>query len=163
VLRVLHAGLQERCLLILTKAEGLKMNKVFLGGTCNGTTWRNDLLRVIQVDYFNPVVDDWTPECQAVEEFQKCISCNIHLYVITSDMIGVFSVAEAVESAMTKCKQKILHIIPDGFSPAQIKSLNSVSNMVKKHGGISYFDEDLHRTARVLNNCYADYKQKATQ
>jgi hypothetical protein len=130
------------------------MDKVFLGGTCSGTTWRNDLLRVIQVDYFNPVVNDWTPESQAIEEFQKSFRCNIHLYVITSEMIGVFSVAEAVESSMTKGKQTILHIIPNGFSKAQIKSLNAVSNMVKKHGGISYFDEDLLRTARVINNCF---------
>ena len=130
------------------------MNKVFLGGTCNETTWRDDLIAALDVGYFNPVVDDWTPECQEIEEVEKSSHCNIHLYVITSDMTGTFSIAEAIESAMTRGKQTILHIIPEGFSRAQLKSLEAVSNMVKKHGGISYIDPELHRTARVLNYSY---------
>jgi len=130
------------------------MNKVFLGGTCNGSTWRDDLIVVIDVDYFNPVVEDWTPECQELEEIEKDTQCNIHLYVITSDMTGTFSIAEAIESAMTHGKQTILHVMPEGFSRAQVKSLEAVANMVRKHGGIAYIDPDLHRTARVLNNCY---------
>lgn len=130
------------------------MNKVFLGGTCNETTWRDDLITVLHVDYFNPVVDDWTTECQEIEETEKWIHCNIHLYVITSDMTGTFSIAEAVESALTRGKQTIFHVIPDGFGRAQLKSLEAVSNMIKKHGGIAYIDSDLYRTARVINNCY---------
>ena len=35
------------------------MNRIFLGGTWNGTTWRKDLVRVLnQIDYFDPVVED---------------------------------------------------------------------------------------------------------
>jgi hypothetical protein len=34
------------------------MNKVFLGGTCAETTWRDDLIPKLQIDYFNPVVED---------------------------------------------------------------------------------------------------------
>ena len=130
------------------------MNKVFLGGTCNETTWRDDLIAVLDVDYFNPVVEDWSHECQAREEKEKAADCNIHLYVITSEMMGTYSIAEAIESAMTRGKQTILHVIPDGFSVAQVISLEAVTRMVRKHGGISYIDSDLHRTARVLNNSY---------
>lgn len=131
------------------------MNKVFLGGTCNGSDWRDLLISLIYVDYFNPVVDDWTPARQAVEEFEKSNNCNIHLYVITSDMTGVFSIAEAIESAMTKGKQTVLHIMPEGFSQGQLKSLGAVKDMVIKHGGISYVDSELYETAVFLNNCYA--------
>ena len=130
------------------------MNKVFLGGTCNNTAWRNDLIKTLQVDYFNPVVDDWTAECQAIEESEKDATCNIHLYVITSDMIGVFSIAEAIESAMTHGKQTILHIIPDGFDMGQLKSLEAVCGMVIKNGGVAYIDDELARTSRVINYCY---------
>jgi hypothetical protein len=33
-------------------------NKVFLGGTCENTTWRKELIDNLKVDYFNPVVDN---------------------------------------------------------------------------------------------------------
>lgn len=51
-------------------------NKVFLGGTCNNSTWRNELIPLLNIDYFNPVVEDWTPECQAEEERQKNEECQ---------------------------------------------------------------------------------------
>jgi hypothetical protein len=130
------------------------MNKAFLGGTCNGSTWRDDLIKIIQVDYFNPVVDDWTPDCQAEEERQKADICNVHLYVITKEMTGTFRIAEAIESAMTPEKQVVFHVIPEGFDASQVKSLRAVASMVIKHGGVAYIDDDLYRTARVLNYCY---------
>jgi len=34
------------------------MNKVFLGGTCNESTWRDELIPMLEIDYFNPVVDE---------------------------------------------------------------------------------------------------------
>lgn len=127
------------------------MNKVFLGGTCAETTWREELISVIQVPYFNPVVEDWTPDCIKYENHEKGFLCNIHLYVITKEMMGVYSIAEVVESVMTKGKTTILHVLPEGFSAAQLKSLNAVVGLVQRHGGIAYVDEDLHRTARVIN------------
>ena len=45
--------------------------KVFLGGTCAGSTWRDELIPQLKIDYFNPVVADWTPECRAEEIRQK--------------------------------------------------------------------------------------------
>lgn len=43
--------------------------KIFLGGTCCETTWRDELIPYLEkanIEYFNPVVKDWTPECQAI-------------------------------------------------------------------------------------------------
>jgi len=133
------------------------MNKVFLGGTCAESTWRDDLIKVIQVEFFNPVVKDWTPKCQIREESAKSVECNIHLYVITKEMIGVFSIAEVIESVHMAGKTTILHVIPDGFEESQFRSLKAVVNMVIKHGGIAYVDSDLHRTARVINYSFSDY------
>lgn len=130
------------------------MNKVFLGGTCAKTTWRDYLIDRIQISYFNPVVEDWTPEYQEIEEIQKNRHCNIHLYVITKEMQGVFSIAEVIDSSLTNGKITILHVIPDGFESHQIKSLQAVVNMVQRNGGIAYIDEDLARTARVINYCF---------
>lgn len=130
------------------------MNKVFLGGTCAESTWRDYLIKRLDVDYFNPVVDDWTEECQAIEEVEKRLHCNIHLYVITKEMSGFFSIAEAVESSLSHGVQAILHVIPEGFSYQQVKSFKAVCKMVIKHGGIAYIDNELDRTARVINYCY---------
>ncbi len=38
------------------------MKKVFLGGTCNESTWRDRLIKLLKINYFNPVVKDWTPK-----------------------------------------------------------------------------------------------------
>lgn len=129
-------------------------NKVFLGGTCNNSTWRNKLIPFLKIDFFNPVVEDWTPECQEKEIEEKKLFCNIHLYIITKEMKGVFSIAEVIDSVKTKGKITILHIIPEGFDNAELKSLIAVSNMVILNGGISYVDNELERTARVLNYCF---------
>ena len=126
-------------------------NKIFLGGTCAKTTWRDELIKVLQVPYFNPVVEDWTPECQEEERLQKNDLCNIHLYVITKEMQGVFSIAEVIDSTHQKGKRVILHVIPDGFDKSPLKSLNAVCDMVNLNGGIAYVDSDLNRTTRVIN------------
>lgn len=80
----------------------MKKQRVFLGGTCANTTWRDELIPYLDkygIDYFNPVVEDWTPECQEIEEDEKNHKCNIHLYVITKEMMGTYSIAEAIHSA----------------------------------------------------------------
>jgi len=38
------------------------MKEVFLGGTCNGSKWRDILIPRLKISYFNPVVDNWTEE-----------------------------------------------------------------------------------------------------
>ena len=132
-------------------------NKIFLGGTCAETTWRNDLINVLQVPYFNPVVEDWTLECQAIEMQEKEHHCNIHFYLISKEMKGVFSIAEVVDSVHIKQKRTILHVLPDGFDTAQLKSLSAVVDLVNLRGGIAYIDSDLLRSARVLNYSFSNY------
>lgn len=127
------------------------MNKIFLGGTCNDSTWRQELVKAIQVDFFDPVVEDWTEECQAIEMDEKENKCNIHLYVITKDMTGVFSIAEVIDSVHNKSKTTILHVIPDGFTAGQLRSLKAVVDLVSLRGGIAYIDNELNRTSRVIN------------
>lgn len=134
------------------------INKIFLGGTCAETTWRDELIsKLNSISYFNPVVNDWTPECQIEEIKQKESECNIHFYCITKEMKGVFSIAEVIDSVHTKGKRTILHVIPDGFDNAQLKSLHAVVNLVNSRGGIAYVDSDLTRSVRVLNYCFSNY------
>lgn len=138
----------------------LNKNKIFLGGTCNNTTWRNDLISWLNsVEYFNPVVEDWTPDCQAIEIDEKLNHCNIHFYCITKEMQGVFSIAEIIDSVHTQGKRTILQVLPEGFDTFQLKSLKAVVDLVNLRGGIAYIDNDLARSARVLNYCFSNYEK----
>ena len=74
------------------------MKKVFLGGTCNESTWRNELIEDLKINYFNPVVEDWTPECM-VEEIRQRETCDFVLYTITPKMTGVYSIAEVIDDS----------------------------------------------------------------
>ena len=129
-------------------------NRIFLGGTCNNSTWRNELMQSVQVDMFNPVVEDWTPECQQNEMDEKENKCNIHFYCITKEMTGVFSIAEVIDSVHNKKVRTILHVIPDEFEQKQLKSLQAVVDLVNLRGGIAYIDSELNRSARLLNYCF---------
>lgn len=126
-------------------------NKVFLGGTCANTTWREVIIPRLNIPYFNPVVEDWTPIHQAIEETQKGL-CGIHLYVLTSAMEGVFSVAEVVNSSHDKTKVTVLQVRPDGFTEGQLKSLKAVVAMVEKNGAVTTINDDLNQSVHILNN-----------
>lgn len=129
--------------------------KIFLGGTCNESTWRNEIieyLREAKIDYFNPVVDNWTPECMA-NEIKEKQACDFCLYTITPKMTGVYSIAEVVDDSNKRPNKTILVLLredhsgwPRGrlgkleFTNSQWKSLNSVAEMVRNNGGVVFED-----------------------
>jgi len=112
--------------------------RVFLGGTCNESTWREELIPMLKIDYFNPVVDDWTEEDykRELEERQNCDFC---LYVITPKMTGVYSIAEVVDDSNKRPKKTVFCILEedgdDSFTEGQQKSLDKVGEMVRSNGG----------------------------
>ena len=112
--------------------------KVFLGGTCNGSTWRETLIPMLQIDYFNPVVADWTPECQE-REIQERRTSDYVLYVITPKMTGVYSIAEVVDDVNTQPDKTVFCVLEeDGdakFTPHQLKSLRATGELVLRRGG----------------------------
>ena len=114
--------------------------RVFLGGTCNESIWRDLLIPMLKIDYFNPVVDDWTPECQA-EEIRQREQCDFCLYTITPRMTGVYSIAEVVDDSNKRPEKTIFCILetdPTGgkqFTKEQVKSIEAVGKMVERNGG----------------------------
>jgi len=128
-------------------------NKVFLGGTCNESLWREDLIEMLEIDYFNPVVKDWTPECQEEEKRQKGI-CHYRLYVITPRMTGVFSIAEVVDDS-NKFPEKTVFCIhkengDKDFDEGSKKSLDAVCEMVEDNGATVC--KNLKEVAEFLNS-----------
>ena len=84
--------------------------KVFLGGTCAESTWRDELIENLTIKYYNPVVDDWTPECMD-EEIRQREACDFCLYVITPLMQGVYSIAEVVDDSNKRPKKVVFCVI----------------------------------------------------
>jgi hypothetical protein len=83
--------------------------KIFLGGTTAGKDYRDELIPKLTRPFFNPVVENWDEEAQKNERYEKSI-CGIHLYVITPDMQGFFSIAEILDSCHTKGVLTILSV-----------------------------------------------------
>lgn len=125
------------------------MIKVFLGGTCNSSTWREDLIPNLKCEYFNPVVENWTPECQQ-EELKQRKECDYVLYVITSEMTGVYSIAEVVDDSNKRPESTIFCILSEGFTSGQLKSLYAVSDLVRSNGG--FFFHELIEVSDFLNS-----------
>jgi hypothetical protein len=110
---------------------------VFLGGTCNEDPWRETAMEVLdaqKVPYFNPVVKDWDDKARAREEAVKSNLRTIQLFMITSKMTGVFSIAEVVHAGIMRPEKTLLGICKDGFDEGQLRSLRAVSDMVASKG-----------------------------
>jgi len=110
---------------------------IFLGGTCNESTWRRSLKNSLDhrdIKYFDPVVDDWNEEAQAKEDEIKACPTTINLFVITCQMTGVFSIAEAVDSSNKKPDLTVFCFQESGFKYGQLKSLYAVRKLIRQNG-----------------------------
>ena len=133
------------------------MRKVFLGGTCNESTWRKRLIERLEIDYFDPVVADWNEECMA-EEIRQRETCEFVLYVITPFMTGTYAIAEVVDDSNKRPEKTLFCFLKydrndsgygRDFNEGQIKSLESVKKMVKENGANTF--ETLAQIADYLN------------
>ena len=139
--------------------------KIFLGGTCTNTTWRDELIPYLEkfnVEYFNPVVKNWTPECQEIEEDEKNHKCNIHLYVITKEMQGTYSIAEIINSAWqsvlygTNVNFIVFAVLNEDkgeWTNQQIKSFDAIMKMVENiapFNSICYYVKNMEELSEYL-------------
>ncbi|CAH2068509.1 unnamed protein product, partial [Iphiclides podalirius] len=76
--------------------------EVFLGGSCNPTTWRSDIaipmLKKMGITYFNPQVEDWSTELMEVEHRAKTAARAL-LFVLDSETRAVAASVEAAHLA----------------------------------------------------------------
>ena len=128
------------------------MKKVFLGGTCNDSTWRDELIKKLKVDYFNPVVDDWTKEAQE-EEIKQRKECDFVLYVLTPKMKGVYSIAEVVDDSNKRPKKTIFCLLQkDGdkkFETHELMSFKMLIKMIEENGATVL--KNINEVAKYLN------------
>ena len=127
-------------------ANLLTPKRIFLGGTCNNSPWRDKLIPQLTADYFNPVVEDWTEECQK-REIEERESCDICLYVITPKMKGTYSIAEVVDDSNKRPEKTVFCIVKkDGentFGEQEYKSLKQVLKLVEDNNSKAFDLENI--------------------
>ena len=130
--------------------------KVFLDGTREDSNWRKELIPLLKLDYYVPKTDGWNID----DEEEERNKCDIHLYVITPKMRGFHLISQLMESAFNTsrvfCNPRytvfcLLYEDEDAaFSRQQIRSLNLVRDMFKKHNNCIVCN-DLKNVADLLN------------
>ena len=126
--------------------------EVFLGGTCNGSKWRDELIPLLNIDYFNPVVEDWNEEAQEEEIFKR-ETCDFILYVVTPLMEGFYSIAEMVDDSNKRPDETIVCFLSEDedktWSKHQEKSIEATKELLESNGAIVL--ENLKEVAFILN------------
>lgn len=131
---------------------------VFLGGTCNDTTWRDELKSMLTCSYFDPIVDEWTNEAQDAE-LQARIHANYILYVLTPRMTGIYTLAELVDDSNKRPSHTLFVILKHDvneegkritYLPEFNDSLEAIAALAIKNGAQRF--DSLDTVANFLNN-----------
>jgi hypothetical protein len=111
--------------------------KVFLGGTCNNSTWREELIPQLTIEYYNPAMENWTKEAQQQELHERNV-CEFLLYVIVPPMAGYYSIAEVVEDSIKQPHKTIFCVLPStngvSFGDKEYHSLTAIKELVLRNG-----------------------------
>lgn len=101
----------------VSQEEGLLKDgpEVFLGGSCNPTTWRADVamptLNKLGISFYNPQVSDWTPDLIELEHRAK-EKARVLFFVMDSETRATAGAIEAAHIAGLNTKQLVLVLHP---------------------------------------------------
>lgn len=123
--------------------------KVFLGGTCSGYNWRNDLIPMLKCGYYNPIVKNWS-ESDRLREVHERETSDYVLYVITSGIKGIYSIAEIIDDSNKRPEKTIVCVLYDGIERQMAHSLRATVNLAMSNGVTAC--ESLEAVAMYLNS-----------
>jgi len=153
--------------------------KVFLGGTVNGSTWRDAMIPRLKIAYFNPVVSEWNDEAYQRELYER-ETCEFCLYIITPKMTGFYSLAEVTDDSYKKADKTIYCYLSEDeeykFTSNQIDALERLGKLVQAHGAVwkrtmdevvdflnsaaDLADNKLLQSTDQINNCFISYGRR---
>jgi len=97
-----------------------------LFGTCGGSTWRDQFMAVYAmsgISFFNPQVDDWTPEMADIEA-QHLVEDEIILFPVTGETAGLGSLAETgfsmFQAMKTNMNRYFVFMVEPECDPAHV-------------------------------------------
>lgn len=101
------------------RSKMMSKHQVFLGGSCNPTTWRQDvaipLLNKLGITYYNPQVDQWNPEL-VEHEFHAKENASVLFYVINNETRNVSGI---IEAAYLAGRRRKLILVVDSYRCGQ--------------------------------------------
>ena len=136
---------------------------VFLGGTCAKSTWREELEQKLdhdRISTFNPVVPNWTKECQIIEDYHR-ENDDICLYVITPEGQGFYSFVEVTDDSNKRPERTVLCVLTEAngtkFEGHMLKCVLKTMKLVAQNG--VFVASSLDEVATYLNG-YAKNTEK---
>lgn len=130
------------------------VNQVFLGGSCDPTTWRQDtaipMLDAEEIAYYNPQVKEWKPELMEIEAEAK-LKSSVLLFVLDSQTRALATLNEVIEFSV-RGRQKVLVVMDfmaggamiedQAVSPEEANDINSarsdMARLAREHGAEVY-------------------------
>ncbi|XP_046986814.1 uncharacterized protein LOC124556841 isoform X1 [Schistocerca americana] len=101
-------------------SKGIPKYEVFLGGSCNPTTWRQDtaipMLKRLGITYYNPQVSHWGPELIELE-YQAKQNATVLFFVIDNQTRSIASIIEAAH--ISGKRRKLILVIHTYQGPGQ--------------------------------------------
>ena len=138
-----------------------KNEKWFLGGTCGKTSWRDELIPILKkrnIDFFNPLIKGrgWIKSDEDNEYIEKNEKCNVHCYVITPEINGVFSIAEIVNSCWevktnTNVVKFVYFILLGNFDRKMLRSLEATMRLRNNIAGSKVCILKLNKIQELFN------------
>lgn len=115
---------QSACISSDEQNETISGPEVFLGGSCNPTTWRADIaiptLNLLGISFYNPQVSEWTPDLLELEHRAK-EKARVLFFVMDSQTRSTAGAIEVAHIAGKNSKRLVLVLLP--YKPQQ-KILN---------------------------------------
>jgi hypothetical protein len=126
--------------------------EVFLGGSCNPTTWRHDqaipYFQSRSVSFYNPQVADWTPDLVEIEHRAKELA-PLLFFVIDYDTRALASIVEVCYlAARGRSIIVVMNPMPEKNQTKFIQQKNSIHEKDDEHDYENVCDA--RRTLRTL-------------
>lgn len=139
----------------------MKNIKVYLGGTCGDSKWRDMLIPMLNknIIYKNPVVDSWkyTKKVNDIKKLQMN-ECDFLIYVITPKQTGFSSIASVVDYSNKVPEKVILCILyefeNEKFEGHKLESIKAVGDIIRNNN--CKILSDLESVANYLNSFISD-------
>ena len=144
------------------------IKRVGLFGTCGGSRWRQNFawhFDRLGVEYFDPQVEDWTPECASIEA-RHLAEDVIIVMTITAETTAAASLVEAglmvARAILEPEKSFVLYVAPEAFPELEgAKDSNRARRLLTEHLGhfkevknlhvVPHFDQVLGLTLQLWN------------
>lgn len=152
---------------LIKKACNLGPTTVFLGGTCGDSTWRSELIPMLNsktVKFFNPQLGpgEWNDEAAAAEKLHRELD-DICVYVITPEGEGFYSFVEVTDDSNKRPERTVLLVLMEAggkrFEGHTKKCVEKTMQLVAENGATVV--RSLEELAEYLNGFQSKKVQEA--